>query len=274
MPPSYHGQRLLDLTGEGVLADGPGADQGAPRFLALPNWAKTDDRGRVKFIREITRDYGMDPRMRWYTARMLRRDGVVARDYPRMARSILKHVQTNIYYTQEAGEQLQSPWRTLDARTGDCDDMALLVGAMAESVGLPWKMALGGVDKKGRLARWVDGTRWKPGVYSHIYPLLAWPPGRPTHWVAAEPTMQVPLGYDVTIHGMDFDEHGRPSARPVTLDKDGIAMLPGGSPNLHGRGAAGQQAFSGSLGIMSPTTAGWLPWLAAGAAVLWYWKKS
>lgn len=272
MNKNLHGQMLLDLTGQGTLGEsGPSPSSSSPRFYALPAWAKTHNRGRVAFIRELCKDYGMDPPMRWYTANMLNKAGVAPRDYPEMAKAILKHVQRNIYYTQEAGEQLQSPWRTFDARTGDCDDQTLAICAMAESVGLPWVLALGGTDRKGNLARWVDGTPYREATYTHIYPILGWPSGKPHKWAAAEPTMQVPLGYDVTIHGVDFDHHGRPSPRPVRLDFDGIAMV---GPETLGetapRTAAASQPFSGPT--LAPTTRSfpWLLGVSLIAGVVWY----
>lgn len=237
MPPQLHGQRFVDFTD----STGPGATE-TPRIYAIPTWARTHNRGRVAFIRELAKDYGMEPQMRWYTASTLRKAGVAPRDYPEMARCILKHVQQNVYYTQEAGEQIQSPWRTLEQRNGDCDDQALLVASMCESVGLPWVLALSGVDSKGQTARWIDGKRWRHANYTHIYPIIGWPAGRPHRWAAAEPTMQVPLGYDVTIHGADFDHHGRPTPRPVALDMDGIAVV-GSAPGASGSGAAASSAI-------------------------------
>jgi hypothetical protein len=239
MPPHLHGQRVVDYTD----ATGPQSVE-SPRFYALPDWARTHNRGRVAFIRELAKDFGHEPQMRWYTANMLRKAGVAPRDYPQMAKAILRHVQQNVYYTQEAGEQLQNPWRTLDQRNGDCDDQALLLAAMAESVGLPWVLALAGADSKGRPVRWTDGSKWVEANYTHIYPILGWPPNKPSHWAAAEPTLHVPLGYDVTIHGMDFDHHGRPTPRPVQLDLDGIAVV-GSAGGVSGAAASSAIPFAG-----------------------------
>ena len=105
-------------------------------------------------------------------------------------------------------------------------------------------MALAGSDKNGKLVRWIDGERYPRNVnFSHIYPILGWPPGKPHMWVAAEPTLQVPLGYDVSVHGVDFDHHGRASARPVTLSADGIALV--GPANATSAAATSGQSFAG-----------------------------
>ena len=248
MGPTNLSQPLLQLSGDDIFGD----PRSEPQFFGLPRWATTNNPGRVRFIRELAQEYGHLPEMRWYTARILREHQVAARDYPRMAKVILKHVQSKVYYTQEAGEQLQSPWRTLQ-HGGDCDDAAIVLYSMAYSVGLPVRLALAGADSSGRPVRWVEGEPFKRANYTHIYALLGWPAGRPRKWAAAEPTMQVPLGYDVTIHGTDFDRHGRPHPRPVHLDADGIAVVPGQFDHAIPH-AGGDLAFSGPGLVPAPRT--------------------
>lgn len=271
--PSLHGQQLINLTGEGVLAestpwDGPSSNvdsgEGPAQFYALPTWAHTNNPGRVKFIRSLCEDYSLDPRMRWFTSQLLERTGIKTRDYPAMAKAILRFVQTNVYYTQEAGEQLQSPWRTMQTRSGDCDDMAILLCSMAGSVGLPWRLALGGAAN-GMPARWVEGEPFKKAQYTHIYPILGWPPGKPHMWVAAEPTMKVPLGFDVTVHGIDFDHHGRPTPRPVVLNHEGIAVVGPGSASQGSSGSNSNMAFSGPT--LQPSSASGVSWGKVGLAL-------
>lgn len=108
------------LNGTGVLAEGPqGFADGT--IYAMPAWAKIDDAARVRWIREnLIAEYAPDPRMRWFVAKILQDAGVAPRDYPGIARTLLAWVQNNVYYTHEKGESLQSPWRTLQHRTGDC----------------------------------------------------------------------------------------------------------------------------------------------------------
>lgn len=157
-----------------------------------------------------------------------------------------------------------------DCTVSNCDDMAILLYAMAESVGLPARMAIAGMDKQRRPLRWIEGEPFKHGDYSHIYVVLGWPPGRPSHWVSAEPTMFVPLGYDVTLHGIDFDHHGRPSPRPVTLGPDGIAQVP-----LDAAGTSmGGQAFSGFSGPLPASGISWLKWGLAAGLAYYTWKRS
>lgn len=48
--------------------------------------------------------------------------------------------------------------------------------------------------------------------FAHIYIQFGWPPGRPTTWVSAEPTMKnAPFGYDVVEHGLAVSPAGQVS---------------------------------------------------------------
>lgn len=192
------------------------------RVYGIRGWSGWSHQKRAAKIRDLAEAYGRDPRMRWFVVHhVLKPAGVVDfRDYPRTAQALLSWVQPGgpggLYYTNESDEQLQSPWWTLKVKTGDCDDYAILLGAMAHSVRLPWRIVLAGQSRKG-VERWneefrpngkpyqprIPGNGWSP---SHIYVDLGWPPftegkkdplGRPlTTWVAAEPTMRLPLGLD------------------------------------------------------------------------------
>jgi len=164
-------------------------------------WWRWNDTSKLRALRELSTEYGRDPRMRWFTVNtVLRPSGVNDfRNYDRTAAALLGWVQRNIYYTNEPGEQIQAPWWTIKYRTGDCDDMAVLLASMAESVRIPWRFALAGKDPKGRPVRYIEGGDKPPhgSQFFHIYLYLGWPPFKPTTWVAAEPTVKVPLGHDV-----------------------------------------------------------------------------
>jgi hypothetical protein len=189
------------------------------RLFGVPGFHRWSDRKKVRKLREMAEAYGNDPRMRFFTVNsVLRPAGATDfRNYRQVAETLLKAVQDagtlGIMYTNEPNEQLQSPWWTLKVRTGDCDDMSLLLAAMAHSVRLPWRFVLAGTARGGR-ARWAEGGRMPRGFRaSHIYLDLGWPPfsegkkdahGRPvTQWAPAEPTLRgLPLGHDVVLHGI------------------------------------------------------------------------
>jgi hypothetical protein len=86
-----------------------------------------------------------------------------------------------------------------DTTVSNCDDMAILVYALARSIRLPARLVISGIDKRGKKVRYVQGDKhYPPGVsWAHIYLQLGDRPyGQPV-WYFAEPTLQVPLGWDV-----------------------------------------------------------------------------
>ena len=216
------------------LSDGPQGleESGAPdmasnvggRVYGVKGWKSWSHHRRIAYLREMAEAYGRDPRMRWFVVHHVLLPAGVSdfRQYSQVAAALLKWVQDNVYYTNEADEQIQSPWWTLKVKTGDCDDNAVLLATMAHSVRLPWRFVLAGRGRRG-MARWNEDHAptgkvrypalpkhgWDP---THIYLDLGWPPFtegkaakdglgvvRPlTRWAAAEPTMKgVPLGFDV-----------------------------------------------------------------------------
>jgi hypothetical protein len=192
----------------GGFAARPLPDNGdGVRVFHLPRWKDGDDRGRVAALRQIALEAGRDPRMATIAVGVLRRAGAPPRAYEKQAEALLRYVQTAVYYVNEPGERLQDPFYTLQVGYGDCDDMAILLAALAESLRLPWRMAISG-NKNGRMVRWVEGEPYPADVkWSHIYVRLGWPAFTPKTWVSAEPTLRgVPLGWDVVD---EYRKHGK-----------------------------------------------------------------
>lgn len=204
LAPQFEGPTHIDGRGRPIIQPGM-ATRGIPiRMFKVSSWSRMSDYRRVKALRELAEEYAGDPRLRFFVVNsVLRPAQAPERDYPAQAAALLRFVQQAIYYTNEDREQLQSPWWTLLVRTGDCDDMGLLLAAMAGSVALPWKFALAGVNRRGEKVRWIEGQPRPQGVrYTHIYLYLGWPPFQADTWAAAEPTLKVPLGHDVVDHGI------------------------------------------------------------------------
>ena len=90
-------------------------------------------------------------------------------------------VRRNVRYTRDIFrvELLHSARRMLELQAGDCDDMAILLGAMLMSTGHPVRLVLAGF----RLNR--------PHAYSHIYPEVN-VRGR---WIAIDATVARPMGW-------------------------------------------------------------------------------
>ena len=200
------------------------------RVIPVSGWLWKSDRQKLKALRELALRYGGDPHLRWFTVNsILKPAGVVQRDFKAQAAALLRWVQQNVYYTNEPDEQVQSPWRTIKVKTGDCDDSSLLLASLAESIKLPWKFALAGHYRNGKRAGYVEGQRYPSSAnFSHIYVKLGWPPFKPTEWAAAEPTIKgAPLGYDVVAHGIQpFAE------KVVTRGASGPSSM--GNPEMSG----------------------------------------
>jgi hypothetical protein len=107
--------------------------------------------------------------------------GVKPKDYLGEIRALFEWVRDNVRYTKDPFkvELLHASRRMLELRAGDCDDMAILLGALLEAVGHPVRLVLVGPDP-GR-----------PLLFSHIY-LEAYHRGR---WIPLDPTMPYPMGW-------------------------------------------------------------------------------
>ena len=186
---------------------GESRDQG--KVIQIKGWLGKSDKKKLKLLRELAVRYGGDPHMRFFVVNeILKPAGVVQRDFAAQAAAMLRWVQQNIYYTNEADEQVATPWRTIAVKTGDCDDSSLLLATFAESIRMPWRFALAGHQGKKRV-RYVEGERYPWANFSHIYVVLGWPPFKPAQWASAETTIRgAPLGYDVVKDGIKpFQEH-------------------------------------------------------------------
>ena len=166
----------------------------------LPTWKNQDDPTRIAALRQIALKGGRDPRIAKLAVDICKSAGIPPRQYEKQAEAMLAWVQGSIYYANESGERLQDPLVTLEVGHGDCDDMAILLAALYESMRLPWRYVLSG--KRGKeMVRWIEGTPKKRASWSHIYVVVGWPPYVPKRWAYAEPTLQgVPLGWDVVQH--------------------------------------------------------------------------
>lgn len=184
-------------------------DEGPPwptKTYNQKNWYRQSDGRKLKLLRKYAKEYGRDMRLRQFVINfVLTPAGATfpSRQWAQQQSAILKWIQTNVAYINEPGELLQGPWHTLKVKSGDCDDMALLGAAMAESIMLPWRFVLAG-RRAGRPTRWAEGTPKPYGTnFQHIYLDFGEPAGKPRIWRAAEPTMNVPLGFDVVKNAAD-----------------------------------------------------------------------
>jgi len=172
----------------------------------LPGWKHRGDPVRIRALREIAMKAGRDPRMATLAVSIIRGDasawgrrvpGAKPRDTKGQSALLLKWVQ-GLYYVNEPGERLQDPLYTVQVGYGDCDDLAMLLAALCESLRIPWRFVLSGKNSRGKVIRWMEGTRIPRAQWSHIYVAIGDQPFAPKRWRFAEPTIRgVPLGWDV-----------------------------------------------------------------------------
>jgi hypothetical protein len=92
-----------------------------------------------------------------------------------------------------------------DTVVHNCDDMMILLASLLESCRLETRIVLSGIDRiTGSKVRWIEGQARHPtAAFSHIYCAVADRPFNPTKWIFCEPTLKVPLGWDVVNHKGD-----------------------------------------------------------------------
>jgi len=196
-----------------------------PKTYHIPDWDHMDDRRKMAVMRQIVEQYGRDPRITEKTMQIIRQAGVQPRDYVGQAAAILAWVQNNIYYVNEPGERLQAPLLTLKIGYGDCDDLAMLCNAMFDSIRLDYRYVICGKTPDGRLVRYVEGEDYLPQAdWVHIYTMVGDKPFTPTNWYYVEPTMKVPLGWDVVSAGGKLPEMGDYGATPSRGAGTGIGI--------------------------------------------------
>jgi len=216
---------------------------GGSELYHLPDWGKLGHAGRVGQIRKLITAYSRDPRVRNLAISILRQAGTKPRDYKGQAAALLRWVQdpANVFYVNEPNEQLQSPLATVEMKSGDCDDLAILLASMLGAIRLSNRLVLSGRGPGGKMVRWIEG-RGKPSrrvKYSHIYLCVGTPPFRPTQWFFMETTAIKPLGWDV----VQADAAGQLNTHPElagygALDFTPAILSPEGQVVAAGYGAS------------------------------------
>jgi len=231
----------------------------------LPNWHTLTHPERLKVIRRIAMMRGRDPRMAKVAVAILREAKVLPRQYEKQAAALLAWVQDpkNFYYVNEPGERLQDPIYTLKVKTGDCDDVVLVLAALFESIGLPWRLVLSGRGPDKEKLRYVEGNPIPSDVrWGHIYLAVGTPAFQPSTWYFCEPTIQgVPLGWDVVSGDESYlPEMAKTKPGPAHFAKVGPAPYdfePRRLPAVRNRSPAYEMAYGGyEQAVIGGVTAG------------------
>lgn len=140
----------------------------------------TTNRQQRKALWSIVEKYTGHPQLIEFSALLIQKLGIGARDTEKLARAVQRFAQCEVKYFREYPERWQSPLRTLAWRIGDCDDLTILIASILRGFRVP-------VRAKFVRMKSADGRR-----ISHVYP-QAKLNGR---WVSLESVRPVALGFD------------------------------------------------------------------------------
>lgn len=156
-------------------------DNQAPSQVATLGWISGGSAGTrqtLRYMASFVKQYRKNPEIRALGEQII--NPVPAKDALGEVRAIFNFVHENIRYTQDIHnvETLKTPDATLYSKHGDCDDQAVLVATLLETVGYQ--------------ARFVAIGMNAPGVFEHVYSqvLLG------TRWVALDTTENVTVGWE------------------------------------------------------------------------------
>lgn len=133
---------------------------------------------RIKgLIRQGTRDFYV----RQKAIDILLERKVKPKDYLGEVKALFEWVQQSVRYTKDAFrvEMVHSARRMLELVAGDCDDMAILLGSMLQSIGHPVRLILTGPDPA------------RPTLFTHIYIEVL----HKGVWIPLDPTMPNVVGW-------------------------------------------------------------------------------
>jgi len=117
-------------------------------------------------------------------AQVLRKK-VRSKDWENEAKALFEWTRTNIRYTLDPDnvELFQSTERSMELGIGDCDDQAIVLSSLLQSVGIPAKLRVIG----------LKGSK----VFQHIYVLAGVPPHAPTKWLPLDASRQEAAGWEL-----------------------------------------------------------------------------
>lgn len=170
----------------------------------IGKWTETDRQGRpittrrwkfsggqaeqVLWMRQLVRTYRATHYVRDLARRILAESRCPARDKTCHALAIARWVQDRIAYVNEGDETFQTPPRTVDLGYGDCDDHAILVATLIESIGI-----------SAEIVAMTLGS----GTFKHVFARAVIPPpalggvaagdGKPLR-IPLDTTLPAPLG--------------------------------------------------------------------------------
>lgn len=127
----------------------------------------------IAVMRKLVDQAVSDPSFNRFAVEIVR--GVAPFDHMREVQAVYQWVQRNIRYTMDpvTKEKLYSPQDLLKIRAGDCDDIAMLMGALVIALGFPARLVT------------IAANATDPNEFSHVYLEAEVPPGS-GQWVAMD----------------------------------------------------------------------------------------
>jgi len=128
------------------------------QIISIPN----DDASKFNMMQQLATVYGHHPWFRGCVGAEITPHISDGYDHGAIANAIMCWIGKNIRYLQEAGEQITTPWQTIVAGYGDCDDLVVLAGCLLTAVGVGWRFEAVGLPAQHVLINVWDGASWVP----------------------------------------------------------------------------------------------------------------
>ena len=108
----------------------------------------------LRLMRDIVRQYKTNLSIRHFAMQLVA--NVPDKDFEGEVYAVFSWVRDNIRYTRDVNgvETLQTPDKTIQLGQGDCDDQAVLVSSLLESIGFQTRFTAIG---------------FQPGIYQHVF---------------------------------------------------------------------------------------------------------
>jgi predicted transglutaminase-like cysteine proteinase len=185
-------QRPIEAVGD--AAPVVPSSKGGPR-ATIRNVTTIDE--RLKGVMEQMLKSIRDPNVRMLAAQIVSRrcstpndktgDGgwcIGEKEYWPEVKAVFNWMRANVRYVRDIHsiDTFQQAMRTIQARSGDCDDYTIALGALLMSLGYPVRT---------KTIQTKDSDDW-----NHIYLQVGLPPGKPTKWKTLDASVPRPAGWE------------------------------------------------------------------------------
>jgi transglutaminase-like putative cysteine protease len=144
-----------------------------------------NDTDRIQYLADMVEAGSESPRIREFTLRLLNQKKVDSYDSMGEITAIFNYVRDTISYRRHVlcRDSFTTAERTLDLKSGDCDNVVVLLNSMLISVGIPTGFRI--VSSK------IDVP------FHHIYSIAGLPVGNPAKWIPLDSTnKQAVVGWE------------------------------------------------------------------------------